>query len=61
MEGDDIFMNAIIDLSHTYLETDRLLLRSWNENDVDDFLHMLQLRVLERQQDGSIKVRKNHK
>lgn len=37
MEGDDIFMNAIIDLSHTYLETDRLLLRSWNENDVDDF------------------------
>lgn len=30
-------MNAKIDLSQTYLKTKRLILRPWQEDDVEDF------------------------
>lgn len=30
-------MNAVVDISNTILETERLILRPWKESDVDDF------------------------
>ena len=30
-------MNAVVDLTHVVLETERLILRNWNYSDLDDF------------------------
>lgn len=55
-------MNAIVDISKVVLETERLILRPWNEKDLEDFTNMHRSMVLVKWQDGvRINQLMNHK
>ena len=49
-------MNAEINISNVILETDRLILRTWEITDLDDFKEKSTLMLLKNNQEFKIKV-----